>query len=94
MKALEVTFGHAIRVWWAYTWRLFLISIILVTIFDVIIWLIRPHDIGFIIFIILYIILIALSLWFSMWIFKVVLAKKYRHFKIVLVARDTEAKDD
>ena len=83
MTELEVTFTRAARFWWAYTWRMLLIMLMVGIVLGFI-----SVPFGGIVDRVMRIIIILISIPIGVWVFMLVLRKRYRKFKVILLPAD------
>jgi len=92
---IQPSLSHGLRVWWAYYWPTSLISVVLIGMISVafrIAWqdgLVSGNLVRWASIILPYVVTYAISLF----IIHYILAKRFRHFRIALLARDISSTD-
>lgn len=90
MQKVEVTWGRAIKVWWAWTWRLVVYSTLLNTGLILITRLLEvPNR-----FLIMGVLALVLGLPIGWWVVKTVLGKSFSDFRLALLVPETETETD
>jgi hypothetical protein len=86
---IQPNFGHALRVWWAFYWPTFIISIIITFWLGVLAkWLLRTTDSSRLILgLFLFLAAIVLPCLAGVFIMQYILRKDFRHFRIALTTR-------
>ena len=93
MTELEITFGRAARVWWAYTWRAFLIMLAVGVVFGIILTL--THNQGTLSQpgnrLVTQLLALVIAIPIGIWMLKKALCARFREFRIALIQREPSA---